>query len=164
MTQAQLIEAARNTAAAHGLDPALVCAVCETESSWIPDGTPRYEPAFEKKYITPMALPAVEAHNRSCSWGLMQIMGQTALELGWQGPFTGLLEPINGLEWGCRKLARCFLKAAKSVAPGTSDYIRQVLLLYNGGADAGYPDRVLSKLAKYQPGQTFGNIGALGGE
>ena len=86
----ELEQIARNTAAAHSLNPALVCAVCETESSWNPKAT-RYEPAFQKRYIDPMNLSAQEAQDRSTSWGLMQIMGQTAIEFGWKGPLQDLL-------------------------------------------------------------------------
>jgi hypothetical protein len=35
-------------------------------------------------------------------------MGQVARELGFQGSFYSLLEPIVGLEWGCKKLSRCY--------------------------------------------------------
>lgn len=164
MTKAELVQAAKNTAQAHGLDPVLVCCVCETESSWVPAST-RFEPAFLERYVVPMALPAQQSQDRATSWGLMQIMGQTAVEFGWQGPLEGLLEPLNGLEWGCRKLANCFRLAAKRVAPGRSDYVRQALLLYNGGADPGYPARVLAKLPHYQDASpAINNIGVLGGE
>ena len=40
----------------YGLDLAIVCAVCEQESSWNTYAI-RFEPAFEARYIKP-ALPA----------------------------------------------------------------------------------------------------------
>lgn len=98
-----------------------------------------------------MNLPAQEAQDRSTSWGLMQIMGQTAIEFGWKGPLQDLLEPVNGIEWGCRKLAQCFQAAMKKPIhmPGPHEYDRLALLAYNGGTDKEYPDRVLSKIGKY---------------
>ncbi len=41
---------ARKAAAAQALDPALVCAVVEQESSWNPWAI-RYEPVFFSKYV-----------------------------------------------------------------------------------------------------------------
>lgn len=40
------------------------------------------------------------------SWGLMQVMGATARELGFGAPLTQLVLPEAGLEWGLRYLAQ----------------------------------------------------------
>ena len=40
------------------------------------------------------------------SWGAMQIMGAVARELGWEKPFPALCNPMDGIEYGCRHLAR----------------------------------------------------------
>jgi soluble lytic murein transglycosylase-like protein len=40
------------------------------------------------------------------SWGLMQVMGAVARELGFHGHFAGLCDPLEGLHYGCRLLAR----------------------------------------------------------
>jgi soluble lytic murein transglycosylase-like protein len=53
----EIIELARTIAAAHTLDPALVCAVIEQESAWNPWAV-RYEPGFLSRYVarsTPLA-------------------------------------------------------------------------------------------------------------
>jgi len=46
----------------------------------------RYEPAFFAKYVAPLytnnKVGATEAYARGISWGLMQVMGQTAREKG----------------------------------------------------------------------------------
>jgi soluble lytic murein transglycosylase-like protein len=61
-----LISLARAAAAAHSLDPALVCAVCEQESSWDPFAI-RYEPAFYDRYVAPQL---AQCPGDSCrSWG-----------------------------------------------------------------------------------------------
>ena len=144
MDIATLIRIAKSTAIAHGLAPELVCAVCEHESSWDPWAV-RFEPAFEERYIKPMIakLPATEAMLRAVSFGLMQLMGETARELGFAGKFvTELCDPLAGLEFGCRKLANC-MKLANSD-------IRAALLKYNGGGDPNYPDLVMPLIGKYK--------------
>jgi hypothetical protein len=73
----EIVALARTIASAHGLDPALVCAVVEQESAWDADAI-RYEPAFRARYVPPLELPPTEEIARSISWGLMQVMGQVA--------------------------------------------------------------------------------------
>lgn len=77
----RLMELARKAAEAEGLDPAVVCAVVEQESAWNPWAM-RYEPLFFAKYVAPLytnnKVGATEAYARGFSWGLMQVMGQTA--------------------------------------------------------------------------------------
>ena len=76
---------ARRTAAQHGLDEALVCAVAEQESGWNPWAI-RYEPGFFDRYV-PKNLPVTEAHSRAFSWGVMQVMGQVARENSFTGKY-----------------------------------------------------------------------------
>jgi soluble lytic murein transglycosylase-like protein len=57
------------------------------------------------------ALPGVSALTewigQQTSWGLMQVMGATARELGFKGRFfTELCDPMEGLNYGCRYLVR----------------------------------------------------------
>lgn len=144
MDIAILIRIARSMATAHSLDQALVCAVCDHESRW-DEWAVRFEPAFEKKYIAPMVpkLPPTEDMTRSMSFGLMQIMGETAREFGLQSNYlTELCDPLVGLEYGCRKLARCMERAKNNV--------RLALLYYNGGSNEGYPDAVMGLMEKYE--------------
>ncbi len=135
---------ARQIATAHGLPPALVCAVCEQESDWDTWAT-RYEPGFLSRYVAPLftnnKIDATEAHCRAISWGLMQVMGQTAREHGFQGRFlSALCDPQVGLAIGCAVLAH---KLA-----ATSD-VRSALLLWNGGADPDYPAQVMNRIPHY---------------
>lgn len=144
MSLTQLQGAARTAAEAHGLDPALVCAVCHHESAnWKPWAA-RYEPGFYGRYVVGIqGISETEKTLRATSFGLMQIMGQVARELGFHGDYlTELLDPVTNLEFGCRKLARCMDRASSD--------IRAALLLYNGGSDKGYPDRVLQHLPRYK--------------
>ena len=112
---------AREAAAKHGLDPALVCALCEVESSWNPWAVrhePRYrwlwaltyedypmEPHFQSEELHLPGYTAItEQILQRTSWGLMQIMGAVARERGFRDWLTGLCDPAVNLEWGCRHL------------------------------------------------------------
>jgi len=83
---------------------------------------------------------------RAVSWGLMQVMGQTAREFGYPGPLPQLCSPGVGLLYGCKKLKSCFERAA-------GGDVRQALSFYNGGGDPTYPDHVLALVPKYQQAQ-----------
>jgi len=137
-----LVTLARQIAAKHGLDQALVCAVIEQESSWDPSAI-RYEPAFRTRYVAPLGLPPTEEIARSISWGLMQVMGQVAREHGYNGKsLAGLCDPSTGIEIGCTVLVTK-LSAAHSDAS-------RALELWNGGSNPTYSSDVLSKLPGYR--------------
>ncbi len=141
----EIIDLARHVAAAHGLEPALVCAVVEQESAWNPWAV-RYEPGFLSRYVAPLytagKLSATEAYTRSMSWGLMQVMGQVARESGFAGQsLTELCDPETGLEFGCRILAAQLARARGDVAAA--------LLAWNGGANSNYPSEVLARTRNY---------------
>ncbi|HKN60650.1 MAG TPA: transglycosylase SLT domain-containing protein [Candidatus Acidoferrales bacterium] len=136
-----LIALVRAVAANHKLDPAVVCAVADQESSWNPYAI-RYEPAFRSRYVAPLGLPPTEEVARSISWGLMQVMGQVAREHGFSGKFlSALCDPESGLEAGCTALA-----AKIEIADGD---ITRALSLWNGGANPLYVQEVLAKLESY---------------
>ena len=126
-----------------GLRPELVAAVCEQESDWNPWAI-RFEPAFETRYIKPAlpSAPTTREITKAMSFGLMQIMGEVAIELGWNGQFlTELCDPATGVLYGCKKLQKCFL-AHRDDSPS--------LLAYNGGANYGYPGQVLARVSHYE--------------
>jgi len=126
----------------YGLDPKLVCAVCEQESSWNPWAV-RFEPAFEARYIKPAipTAPTTREMTEAMSFGLMQIMGEVAIEFGWHGKFlTELCDPDTGVEFGCKKLQKCF------DVHGDAD---TALLAYNGGSNKDYPSQVLARVKNY---------------
>lgn len=142
MTLPDLQQLAMNVAHKYGLDPFLVCAMCENESSWNPEAE-RYEPGFFHRYISSMKnLSEEEMRLRATSLGLMQVMGQVAREQGFTEPLSELKKPLNSLEHGCKKLAKCWRNHFGEV--------KAVLLAYNGGGDLGYPDRTLKLYNKYK--------------
>ena len=143
---AKLVQLAQRAAEAEGLDLALVCAVVEQESAWNPWAM-RYEPAFFAKYVAPLytnnKVGATEAYARGISWGLMQVMGQTAREKGASSLYLSTLcDPAVGLAVGCRIL-RQKLEAAGGDAA-------RALLAWNGGANADYADEVLARVGRYR--------------
>ena len=151
-----LISLARSTAVQHSLDPALVCAVAEQESSWDPHAI-RYEPAFRTRYVVPLALPPTEEVARSISWGLMQVMGQVAREHGFAGKFlSALCDPATGLDIACKVLAAKLSAAAGGHSPQLGSLsageplLARALALWNGGANLHYAPEVLARLSKYR--------------
>lgn len=104
------LEPIKAAAAKYNLDYKLVLAFVQTESNFNPWAV-RYEPEFYKNYSGNMKVANsicsadTEKHMRSASFGLMQIMGQTARELGFTGPYIPqLCDPATGLEFGCKLL------------------------------------------------------------
>lgn len=142
MTKPELISLARLTAKAHGVDPALFCAVIHHESADWKQYASRYEPAFFKRYLESMNLSDTEKYSRAFSYGLTQLMGQTAREFGFKGEYCSeLFDPYVNLEFGCRKLADCLKHEGNDV--------NKSLLRYNGGSNPNYPNLVLQHLVDY---------------
>jgi soluble lytic murein transglycosylase-like protein len=145
MDKESLIALAKQKAVEHGLDPALVEAVCEQESNWCPWAT-RYEPDFMRRYVGPLytkgGMTATEAYTRSMSFGLMQVLGQVAREQGFEGQFLAeLCDPATGLDQGCKRLLSAVERHPTDVGAA--------LLAYNGGARPEYASEVLSRLPGY---------------
>jgi soluble lytic murein transglycosylase-like protein len=140
-----LVTLARKVAAAHSLDPALVCAVVEQESGWNPWAI-RYEPLFFSKYVAPQytnnKISASEAYARGFSWGLMQVMGQVARETGFDALFlSALCDPEQGLSIGCKVLRKKLDAAAGDTT--------RALLAWNGGGNPAYAAQVLARRPHY---------------
>lgn len=88
-----------------GLPISIVRGIVMQESSGDPSAT-RYEPGFFRRYIDKLGLSSEEGRGRSTSWGLMQVIGETAREMGMTADFSALLDPRVGLYWGCRHLKK----------------------------------------------------------
>ncbi len=128
-SKARLILLARGMAERKGIDPALVCGLCEVESAWQPWAV-RYEerykwlvglgvsdpPANAQDMSEPIDMdvlegfmpkgsaPITEWHGQRTSWGLMQIMGAVARERGLKGWLTRMLQPEVNLSIGIKHL------------------------------------------------------------
>lgn len=144
MDKNELIALAKQIAKNHGLDPILVCAVVEQESNppWNP-WCSRYEPDFYARYVLPQIhLSNTEANSRATSYGLMQVMGQVARELGCSVTYlVELCDPETGLNWGCYKLAKCIKDAGGDISAA--------LQKYNGGSNPNYASSVTIRIKNY---------------
>jgi len=127
----------------HGLDPDLVQAVVEQESSyrWF---AYRYEPGFYARYLG--HLPAYvdsDPHEVSASYGLMQVMFTTAIENGFVGDPWEMFIPAVALDNGCRHLANLMAWARHlytGLAAGEQAAVtRAALAAYNGGKTGNSP-------------------------
>ncbi len=151
MTPEYLQSLAKQTAGGSGLDPAILCAIAEQESGWNPWAI-RFEMAWALKlhsdpsplglHISPPT-KETEIAMRAMSWGLCQVLGQTAREYGFSGAYlTALCDPQTGLDIGARVLV-----GKLRLAQGD---VRQALLYWNGGGNASYPTEVLARMEKYR--------------
>lgn len=136
-----IFEAARD----YQVDPRLIAAVIFTESSGKQYAC-RYEPNFFKKYLETSTRKTLkgfvppnfqtEVCGRAFSYGLMQIMGNTARENGFTGEYLAeLFDPRTNILLGTKILKR-FLENEATAG--------KALLRWNGGSDKEYPTRVFT--------------------
>ena len=124
-------------AATHGLNPVLVAAVCQTESSFRTDAF-RHEQQFWVRYMAKNPKYShLNPRRYSSSYSLGQVMWVVAVEEGLDPklPPEHLFIPEVGLEYACRKLKKC-LTWAKQFGAGEKDTILAALAGYNGGCNS----------------------------
>jgi hypothetical protein len=87
----------------------------------------RYEPAFFARYVFENVNSKASHFGplAACSFGLLQVMLETAYEDGFDGRPEQLFDPIIGLAWGAKHLQGCL-----AVADGD---LERALCIYNGG-------------------------------
>ncbi len=117
----------------YALPENLILAMVQVESRGNPWAM-RYEPAFLVRYVHPMPQRfgpisvETERSARATSWGLLQIMGETARSLGYKETYlSALCDPQTGLEWGCKYLAAQWAKYYGSMG------LDAVIAAYNAG-------------------------------
>lgn len=79
---------------------------------------------------------------QSSSFGLCQVMGAVARELGFEGHLTELCDPAVGIKYGCKKLKQCIDRYDGDIRKG--------LAAYNAGYAASkigqrYADKVMKQ-------------------
>ena len=112
-------------AAKHQVPAHVVAAVIKAESDGKADAF-RYEPGFYQRYLAHLPEYADANPRRvAASYGLMQVMYTTAVEVGYIGPPEGLFLPLESIEYGCRYLAQLLRWADGDVA--------RAIAAYNGG-------------------------------
>lgn len=113
-----------------GVPPLLALAITEVESAGSPVAV-RFEPGWKYHYkVEEFAKSCqitadTERVLQACSFGVMQVMGTVARELGFTGNLIQLSDPYIGAKYGCLKLAKLF-----SLLKSTDD----VIAAYNAGS------------------------------
>ena len=153
-TLRQMIE---SVAARYSLDSKLIASIVWEESKGDPYAG-RFEPDFYSKRLewrqrkdlagfVPTNLPTLDTEKvwRATSWGVMQVLGETARVVGFRERYlTTLTDPRKSLEVGCIFLELLFKKAQG--AKSDRNTVRKVLEWYNGSPV--YDDRVLQHYDK----------------
>lgn len=105
----------------------------------------RFEPAFFERYLRGKHFPPprgvsadTERSGRAWSWGLMQVMGETARNEGFKGSFFAeLCVPSAGIYWGLKHLQTKYIRYFDT------DGWAGVLAAYNAGSPRYDPDNQL---------------------
>lgn len=166
MLDSALIDLIKLVAGVYNIDPALVCAFVETESSG-----DRYATRFERhtdKYVVSLGKWSkacnitndTERVHQKTSWGLMQVMGFKARELGYSKSLVYLTNARDGLDIGCRAL-RTFALLNGVSTHARLEWSEPVVASYNAGSarkdaqgewvNAEYVRRVKNHFEKYSP-------------
>lgn len=112
---------AKNISNTQSVQPELILAIIKQESSGVAF-THRYEPAYDYLYM-PLRYSqelhitmTSEVEAQKTSWGLMQIMGGVARELGFEDYMPALCIPATNINFGARKLSQLLNKYASLTA------------------------------------------------
>lgn len=134
-----------------GVDPCLVASIVSCESGGDPYSA-RFEPNYKYLYkVNEFAAllkitPETEECHQKTSFGLMQVMGGVARELGFRHHLLALTDPIIGLHFGCLKLKKLHERWVS---------VEDVVAAYNAGSprigvnakyyNQAYVDKVMSR-------------------
>lgn len=147
---------ASEAARSYDIDPKFILSMIKVESNFNTFAI-RYEPAFFKRYIEPKTsselsgyIPknvtiSTERIARATSWGLMQVMGETARSIGrYKLDFISeLTRPDIGVDMGCTVLAYYIKRHGGDIekaiqaynagipSPAGQKYLTKVLTEYN---------------------------------
>lgn len=135
MTHTPYDDLIRQTANHFQLDGDLLIAQVVVESAGDPWAF-RFEPAFFRKYVkkNPQACAFNYGPLAACSYGLLQILLETACEAGFTDHPWALFDPSTNLHWGGLYLRRLYDLHSGDVS--------KALLAYNGGGAPGYPESI----------------------
>jgi soluble lytic murein transglycosylase-like protein len=105
----------------------LLCAIIERESAGDTYAV-RYEGGW-RWFLTPALFAtknnisaSTERTLQQCSWGLCQVMGSVARELGFEGPLMKLCEPAVGILYGAKKIRQLLEKYGHDVELAVSSF------------------------------------------
>jgi hypothetical protein len=130
-----------------GIDPDLLGAICIVESqgnTWLIRYEPKWSAFLNPAHWAKLITLDTEKICQMISWGLCQVIGARARELGHEGLLTELLRPDTGLYYGAKNLS---LLLKKHGIPGA-------IAAYNAGSpriaangkfiNQDYVDKVMS--------------------
>ena len=136
----------RQVATAYTLPFELLKAQVQVESNGDPNAF-RFEPAFFTRYVlnNPASKAARFGPLAACSYGVLQVMLETAYELGFDGRPEDLFVDRIGLTWGAKKM--------RALLDANGDNYPVALQRYNGtGAAAeAYAARVYQEAGEVMP-------------
>ena len=153
-TKSSIEAIVNSTASKYNVEPALIKAIIESESNWNPNAY-RSEP-----------------HIKDASWGLMQVLLQTAREVSGNSSLTTseLLKPEVNIDIGTRYIAKQLIRYSGNIKNAISAYNagtanKNLLGIY---ANQAYVDKVYSAYKRYKtlsiqtliPVIAMGTIGA----
>lgn len=142
----------------HEVPVSLIKAICRKESNFITWAS-RYEPGWkyflDADKITEFCKKtsssvATEKIHQATSWGLMQVMGTVARELGYEGHLPALCLPEIGLFYGVKKLKKCLSVPGRSVMDAIAAYNAGTPVVINGKyKNQEYVDAVMKFYREY---------------
>lgn len=126
----EILASAVSIAQEQNIDHELVLAFIEVESSFYPFAhrfEPKWRYVLSDDQIERLALhnnisSQTERIDQMTSFGLMQVMGSVARELGYQGNLADLYYPNYGITYGCKKLKSLIEKYPDSQDDAISAY------------------------------------------
>lgn len=167
-TKEQVLASCQKIAPQYGFTPSLIYAICQQEGAregtdWDPS-VARLEQGFYRRYVEQMNYATTSEVLLSASYGVMQMMGESLMELGYfewyfdQQPqeMKGILDRPRSqfaipsaidyycthldvmIEWGVKWFKRKFNAAGGDTT--------KALLAWNGGADPQYAAKVLARM------------------
>jgi len=144
-----------NVCASFDVNPLLVRAIVQTESSGNRYAM-RFEPMFHTLYKPSDFAKALSISNETeviaqkCSWGLMQVMGATARELGFDSLIPMLCEIDLGILYGVKYLKRQLIRYKGSEKDAVAAYNAGSVRLKPDGTyvNSYYVKSVFEKLKK----------------
>jgi hypothetical protein len=122
-------------------DPAIVLSIIQEESSFNPCAL-RYEPTWNYFYRVDVyagllkVTVETEKESQKFSWGLGQLMGSDARELGFCKPMPALCDPYMNVYYMCKKIDLIKEKVSPDGATTGSSSVERIFCCYNGGYGA----------------------------
>lgn len=153
LTEEQIFSMCDVIAPKHLLDASLIKAICLQECERNKDGTfapdiIRLEQNYYRRYVKPLTYQPSTKAMLSASYGVMQMMGLSLLEIGYLNNEVDMKMDLDKyveslelqIEWGCRWFLRKLRSAKGDIA--------KALCYWNGDMTGRYAEQVLERQRK----------------